>query len=77
MRAVATQKGEFLQISIKGCVQFFEANAALNAGTKVSHFPATPGRVDVRGANPKFGTLLDKAKAEGDLVRVFVDPDKA
>ncbi len=68
--------GEIIQISSDGCVQVMEAGDALTRGTVVSFDPATPGRVAEQGANAQFGILLDRAKAEGDIVRVLIKPVK-
>ncbi len=71
-----TMPGRKMQVSSFGCVQVMEAGGPLDRGADVRFVPANPGRIAAQGTKPKFGTLLDKAKAEGDLVRVHVLPEK-
>lgn len=68
------QPGDITQVSYRGGVQFMEAAAALARGAEVSLDVANPGQVKAKSTDAKFGVLLDKAFAQGDIVRVLVDP---
>jgi len=68
------QPGDITQVSFRGCVQFMTASAALARGVGVALDVTTPGAVQAVGTDAQFGILLDKSFAQGDIVRVLVDP---
>jgi len=66
------QPGDIVQMSFEGGVQFFEASAALARGVAVALDQSAPGEIQALGSNAQLGILLDKAFADGDIVRVII-----
>jgi hypothetical protein len=67
--------GDIVQIARKGTVIFMNSGEAMNRGTKVELVLATPGNVVTQSTGKQFGTLLDKASAADELVRVMIERD--
>ncbi len=64
--------GDRLEVAIAGSVQFMEAAAAIARGARVE-VEATGDKVRTSaGTNPIVGWALDKAAADGDIIRVYI-----
>ena len=64
--------GEQLEIAIEGSVMYMTAGAAITAGAMVEVVYTTNKVITSAGTNPAVGVVIDKAAADGDLVRVLV-----
>lgn len=67
--------GEVFEIAKKGAVVRFKAAAAIARGAAVTLTLATPGQVKAVSTKTPLGITLDKAAAEGDIVRVELTCD--
>ncbi len=74
-----TKPGEIMQVSSQGCVQVLTAGAAINRGAEVSWLSlASPGKVTLKTSTfARLGIAIDKASADGDVIRVLINPVKA
>lgn len=64
--------GSRITIAKAGAVIVMKASAAIARGAKVALVLATPGEVVTLTTEALFGKALDKATADGDLIRVEV-----
>lgn len=77
---VKTQKqstyvaGDRLQVAIDGTVMVMEANGAIarRGEVEVAGLGTTAKVAPALGTNTKGGIALDKASADGDLIRVYI-----
>lgn len=67
------KKGSIVQIARNGAVVVMKAAAALARGVDVALDMSEPSEVIAVSSLTKFGRLLDKSTADGDLVRVLVE----
>lgn len=65
--------GDRLEVAIFGSVQYMEAGAAIARGAKVEFVPTGEKVITSAGTNPIVGWALDKAAADGDLIRVMIE----
>lgn len=65
--------GDIVEVSLTGCVMFMIAGAAIAPNTKVMYVTAS-GKVITATGTGKIvsGRALDKAAADGDLIRVYI-----
>lgn len=61
-----------LEVAIAGAVMVMTAGAAIGRGEKVEVVSATNKVIESAGVNPVVGYALDKAAADGDLIRVYI-----
>lgn len=64
---------ESLSVAIKGTVMWMVAGAAIARGAAVEVVYTTKKVITSAGINPRVGFALDKAAADGDLIRVYVE----
>ncbi len=64
--------GDAVEVSIDGTVIWQEAGAAIARGANVEAVSASGKVITSAGTNPILGKTLDKASADGDLVRVLL-----
>lgn len=64
--------GEQLEIAMGGSVMYMTAGAAVTAGAYVEVIYSTNKVITSAGVNPVVGYALDKATADGDLIRVMI-----
>lgn len=64
--------GDALEVAFQGSVQYMQAGAAIARGAAVEAVPTGQKVITAAGVNPKIGFALDKAAADGDLVRVYI-----
>lgn len=64
--------GDRCEVAMDGTVVYMEAGAAIARGVSVEVVAATAKVITAVGVNPKSGITLDKAAADGDLIRVLV-----
>lgn len=64
--------GDRVSIAGKGAIIVMEASAAIARGAKVALVLAAPGEVVTLGGEALLGKAMDKAAADGDLLRVQV-----
>lgn len=67
--------GDVFEIAKRGAVVRFKAAAAIARGSAVTLTLATPGQVKAVSTKTPLGITLDKAAAEGDIVRVELTCD--
>lgn len=67
--------GDVFEIAKRGAVVRFKAAAAIARGAAVTLTLATPGQVKAVTTKTPLGITLDKAAAEGDIVRVELTCD--
>ncbi len=63
---------ESLKVAFNDSVMIMEASAAIAAGAQIQFDPATAKVATLIAPNTKIGFSLDKAAADGDLVRVLI-----
>jgi hypothetical protein len=64
--------GDYLEIGVLSSVVVLEASAAINVGASLQYAPTT-GKVATKTAsNTVVATALEKAAADGDLIRAFI-----
>ena len=63
-----------VQVATEGTVVFLEASAAIARGAKVAAVLAAPGEIVTATTEDELGIALDKAAADGDLIRVLIKP---
>lgn len=61
------------EIAIKGSIMTMTAGAAIARGAKVEAVQASKKVITSAGINPVIGWAFDKAAADGDLIRVFIE----
>ncbi len=61
-----------LEVALAGSVMLMEASAAIARGAKLEFTSATNKVKTNAGTNPVCGFALDKAAANGDLIRVWI-----
>lgn len=62
------------EIGINGAVVFMEASAAIARGAKVAYVATGEKVAAAIATNVVLGIALDKAAADGDLIRVMIAP---
>lgn len=67
--------GDVFEIAKRGAVVRFKAAAAIARGSAVTLTLATPGQVKAVSTKTPLGITLDKAAAEGDIIRVELTCD--
>jgi len=67
------EAGEALEIAIKGTIMYMTAGAAIARGAEVEYDVSEEKVITEAGTNPKVGWALDKAAADGDLIRVYIE----
>lgn len=67
------QPGDVVEVASYGSVIVLEAPGALSRGAEVTLNVAAAGEIQAVTTNTKAGILLDKAAADGDLVRVKLE----
>jgi hypothetical protein len=65
--------GMGVSIAIKGTVMTMEAGAAIARGAPVQVVYTTNKVITSAGVNPRVGFALDKAAADTDLIRVYIE----
>jgi hypothetical protein len=65
------EKGDFIRLASKSTVMKMEASAAIARGAKVEIVP-TGSKVATQSSGNVIGRALDKAAADGDLIRVLI-----
>lgn len=63
-----------VEIARSGVVMYMEASAAIAAGANVQYDPSTGKIATKASTNGIVGQALDKATADGDLIRVTINP---
>lgn len=63
-----------VEVARSGTVVYMEASAAIAAGADVQYNPATHKIATKTSTNGIVGQALDKATADGDLIRVVINP---
>lgn len=66
--------GDVCQIAAEGTVVWLEASAAILRGASVSAVLASPGEVVTATTGDILGIALDKAAADGSMLRVLIKP---
>lgn len=61
-----------VEIAMINSVMYMTAGAAITRGAKVEVVSATNKVITNAGTNPVVGFALDKASADGDLIRVYI-----
>jgi hypothetical protein len=61
-----------LEIAMQSSVMYMTAGAAITRGAKIEVVNSTIKVITNAGTNPVAGFALDKAAADGDLIRVFI-----
>lgn len=64
--------GEMVKVAGSDCVMYMEAGAAIAAGALVESTATDQKVITSAGTNKIEGLALDKAAADGDLVRVLI-----
>lgn len=72
LKDASRQAGEALEVAMCGSVMYMTAGAAINPGAKIEVVYTTNKVITNAGTNPIVGVALDKAAADGDLIRVLV-----
>lgn len=62
-----------LEIARNGSVMHMVASAAIARGAKLQYATATNKVATAVGVNPTIGIALDKAAADGNIIRVLID----
>lgn len=65
---------EMLEVAREGTVVYFEASAAIAAGADVQYDPSTHKIATKASTNGIVGQAVDKATADGQLIRVLINP---
>lgn len=68
---------DMVEVAIVGTVMYMTAAAAIARGVAVHGVVATKKVATATGAYPEVGIALDKAAADGDLVRVYITAPRA
>ena len=68
----AAVPGDIISIALDGAVIYLEASGALARGAAVALDVANVGKITAVGTDAQIGILLDKATADGDIVRVQI-----
>lgn len=63
--------GDYIEVAASGSVMYMTAGAAIARGAKVES-DVSAVKVITASSNPVFGIALDKAAADGDLIRVLI-----
>lgn len=63
-----------VEVARQGAIVYMEASAAIAAGADVQYDPATHKIATKTSTNGIVGQALDKATANGDLIRVTINP---
>lgn len=63
---------ERVEVAIGGAVLYMTAGGAIARGAKVEVVYTTKKVITTGGTNPVVGIALDKAAADGDLIRVLI-----
>jgi hypothetical protein len=63
-----------LEIARAGVTMFMQASAAIARGANVQYDPATNKVATKASTNGILGQALDKAAADGDIIRVTINP---
>lgn len=72
LKDISRGAGETLEVARYGTVMYMTAGAAINAGAKIEVVYTTNKVITNAGTNPIVGIALDKAFADGDLIRVEI-----
>ena len=64
--------GEHCEVAFAGSVMYMTAGAAIARGANVEYDVSAVKVITAAGVNPVTGIALDKATADGDLVRVLI-----
>ncbi len=64
--------GSLMEVALQGSVMQMTAGAAIARGAKIEVVNSTKKVITNAGTNPVAGFALDKAAADGDLIRVWV-----
>ena len=74
-KKATVEGGEVFEIAKRGAVVRFKAAGAIARGSAVTLTLATPGQVKAITTKTPLGITLDKAAAEGDIIRVELTCD--
>lgn len=66
--------GENLEVARVGTTMFMQASAAIARGANVQYDPATNKVATKTSTNGILGYAFDKAAADGDIIRVVINP---
>lgn len=66
--------GEPIEVALENTVMYMTAGAAIAAGAPVEVVYTTSKVITNAGVNPVAGFALDRASADGDLIRVVITP---
>lgn len=61
-----------VEVAMAGSVMFLTAGAAIARGSYLEVVAASGKVITNAGTNPVFGFALDKATADGDIIRVYL-----
>lgn len=64
--------GSIVEIALQGTIMYMTAGAAIAANAAIEVVYTTNKVITNAGTNPVAGVALDRASADGDLIRVFV-----
>jgi len=66
--------GDKMEIARSGCEVFLTASAAITAGASLQYDHSTGKVATVSGTNTVIGRALENATADGQLIRVYIEP---
>jgi len=72
MKDASFSAGDRCEVAMQGSVLYMTAGAAIARGAQVEYDVSAIKVITAAGTNPVVGWALDKATADGGLVRVFI-----
>jgi len=68
------EDSDLVQVALEGSIVYLEASAAISRGASVAAVLAAPGEIVTATTQDILGVALDKAAADGDVIRVRIKP---
>lgn len=72
LKDATREANETLEVAIAGSIMYMTAGAAIARGAKLEVVYTTNKVITSAGTNPVVGYALDKAAADGDIIRVII-----